>query len=81
MFGNEVLSAVESGVGNSCKSPWQNRIAERWVGSCRRDLLDHVLALNALNLQRFLSEYAGYHEDRRHLGLNKETPDDRPQSN
>src|SRR5258705_11345557 len=27
-------------------SPWQNGIAERWVGSCRRDLLDHIVALN-----------------------------------
>lgn len=24
----------------SFRSPWQNGIAERWVGSCRRDLLD-----------------------------------------
>lgn len=23
-------------------SPWQNGVAERWVGSCRRELLDHV---------------------------------------
>ncbi len=22
------------------RSPWQNGVAERWVGSCRRDLLD-----------------------------------------
>jgi transposase InsO family protein len=25
------------------RSPWQNGIAERWVGSVRRDLLDHVI--------------------------------------
>src|SRR5882724_11497479 len=25
------------------RSPWQNGVAERWVGSCRRDLLDHVI--------------------------------------
>jgi transposase InsO family protein len=28
------------------RSPWQNGIAERWVGSVRRDLLDHVIVLN-----------------------------------
>jgi hypothetical protein len=29
----------------SFQSPWQNGIAERWVGSCRRELLDHVILL------------------------------------
>jgi hypothetical protein len=28
------------------RSPWQNGVAERWVGSCRRELLDHVIVLN-----------------------------------
>ena len=27
----------------SFRSPWQNGIAERWVGSCRRDLLTTLL--------------------------------------
>jgi hypothetical protein len=27
----------------SFRSPWQNGVAERWVGNCRRDLLDHVI--------------------------------------
>jgi len=53
--------------------------AERWVGSCRRDLLDHVIALNEHHLRRLLSEYVRYyHKDRTHLGLNKETPVNRP---
>ena len=26
----------------SIRSPWQNGTAERWVGSCRRELLDHA---------------------------------------
>jgi hypothetical protein len=29
------------------RCPWQNGVAERWVGSCRRDLLDHVIILRA----------------------------------
>ncbi len=28
------------------RSPWQNGIAERWVGSARQELLDHVIVLN-----------------------------------
>ena len=49
-FGLEVIAAVKAtGIipkRTSFRSPWQNGIAERWVGSCRRDLLDHIVALN-----------------------------------
>jgi hypothetical protein len=81
-FGNEVLSAVQSveliSVRTSFKSPWQNGVAERWVGSCRRDLLDHVIAFSERHLKRLLSEYVRYyHGDRTHLGLKKETPGNR----
>jgi len=59
----------------SLESPWQNGVAERWVQSCRRDLLDHVVAVNEVHLKRLLSEYVRYcHEDRTHLGLGKGTP-------
>src|SRR4029077_11442557 len=52
---------------------------ERWVGSCRRDLLDHVIVLNERHLKRLMAEYLGYyHEDRTHLGLAKDTPAQRP---
>lgn len=82
-FGIEVLAAVQAigleSVRTSFRSPWQNGVAERWVGSCRRDLLDHVIALNERHLKRLLSHYIRYyHEDRTHLGLNKETPTNRP---
>ena len=48
----------------SFESPWQNGVAERWVGSCRRDLLDHIIAVDEGHLKRRLSEYIRYyHED------------------
>ena len=59
----------------SFQSPWQNGVAERWVGNCRRDLLDHVIAINERHLKRLVNEYIEYyHDDRTHLGLEKETP-------
>jgi putative transposase len=81
-YGLEVLAAVNSlkmsPVRTSFESPWQNGVAERWVRSCRQDLLDHVIALNERHLKRLLREYISYHhEDRTHLGLGKETPGDR----
>ena len=59
----------------SFRSPRQNGVAERWVGNCRRDLLDHVIVLNERHLKRIVNEYIRYyHEDRTDLGLDKQTP-------
>lgn len=56
-------------------SPWQNGVAERWVGTCRRELLDHVIVLNQFHLRRLVREFiCYYHEDRVHDALNQETP-------
>lgn len=63
------------------KSPWQNAYVERLHGSIRRECLDHIIVFNERHLRRVLRDYfAYYHEDRTHLGLNKETPTDRPVS-
>jgi len=84
-YGLEVTDAVRSmrmsPIRTSFQSPWQNGIAERWVESCRRDLLDHIIALNTHHLKRLLSDYVRYyHEDRTHLGLGKQTPQPRARS-
>jgi transposase InsO family protein len=78
-FNQEVVDTVKSfGIQpkrTSFRSPWQNGVAERWVGNCRRDLLDHVIVLNDRHLKRLMNEYVRYyHEDRSHLGLDKQTP-------
>ena len=68
-------------VRTSFQSPWQKGVVERWVESCRRDLLDRVIALDERHLRRLLSEYVRYHhKDRTHLGLGKETPNCRAHS-
>jgi putative transposase len=84
-YGLEVSIAVRSiaiqAIRTSFRSPWQNGIAERWVESCRRDLLDHVIAHNDLHLKRLLVDYVRfYHDDRTHLGLGKGTPGGRLRS-
>jgi putative transposase len=61
------------------RSPWQNGVAERWVGSVRRELLQHVIVFGEPQLYRLLRQYiAYYHDDRSHLGLAKQTPGARP---
>src|SRR6201993_1707598 len=81
-YGREIPIAVRSlqmdPLRTSFESPWQNGVAERWVESCRRDLLDHIIPINERHLKRLLSEYIRYyHEDRTHLGLGKGTPNGR----
>ena len=37
----------------AARSPWQNGVAERWIGSCRRELLDRVVILHEAHLRDF----------------------------
>ena len=57
-FNEEVISTVKSfGIQpkrSSFRSPWQNGIAERSVGNCRRDLLSYVIVLNERHLNRLM---------------------------
>jgi transposase InsO family protein len=62
----------------SVQAPWQNGITERWVGSCRREILDHVIALNERHLRRLRDYVNYYHEDRIHDSLDKDTPNRGP---
>ena len=78
-FGGEVTAMLKC-LGSELirapyRSPWQNGVAERWVGSCRRELLDHVIVLSEPNLRRLVQGYIRYyHDDRVHDALNKDTP-------
>ena len=61
------------------RSPWQNPLVERVIGSIRRECLDHVIVLNERHLCRVLASYFDYyHGSRTHLALSKDTPSGRP---
>lgn len=82
-FGKDVVEFLRSaglrGLRSSIQYPWQNGTAERWVGSARRDVMDHVIPLNEHHLRRHIREYVTYyHEDRTHTGLEKSAPGNRP---
>jgi putative transposase len=84
-FGTEVTDVLTTGgmkpVRISPASPWQNGVAERWIGSCRRELLDHMIVLNDVHLRRLIRDYISYyHVDRIHDSLEKDTPALRPVS-
>jgi putative transposase len=52
-----------------------NAIAERWVGSVRRECLDHLLLVNEAHVRSVLAAYvAHYNQARPHQGLEQRTP-------
>ena len=60
------------------RSPWQNPYCERWIGTVRRDCLDHVIVWDEAHLRRTLHEFLRYyHADRTHQGLANDCPESR----
>ena len=61
------------------RSPWQNGYAERFVGTLRRELLDHLVVVSERKLLRAIRAYVAYsNEDRPHLALAGDAPISRP---
>jgi transposase InsO family protein len=60
-------------------SPWQNGVAERLIGSIRRECVDHVIVLDEAHLRGILRSYARYYNDvRTHRSLDMDAPVSRP---
>ena len=47
------------------QTPRMNAIMERWIGGCRRELLDHALVWNQNHLRRILCQYQTHHNQHR----------------
>jgi transposase InsO family protein len=63
-------------VRTALQSPWQTPYIERFIGTRRRELLNHVIVLSEAHLDRLLREFIEeyYHVARPHRGLSGETP-------
>jgi len=62
-------------IRTAVRAPNMNAVAERFVGSARREVLDHVLLLNDQHLASLLRQYQRYfNESRPHQGLGQRIP-------
>ncbi len=56
-------------------SPWQNGVAERFIGTLRRECLDQIVIFGEVHLRRVLAAYADYYSrTRTHRTLQKDAP-------
>ncbi len=59
----------------SIQAPRMNAIVERWIGGCRRELLDRTLVWNPAHLRRILRQYEIHHNQHRpHRSLHGAAP-------
>ena len=57
------------------QTPRMNAITERWIGGCRRELLDRTLVWNQIHLRQILRQYETHHNQHRpHRSLHGAAP-------
>ena len=82
IFADEVSKSIKA-FGTTPKrtaymSPWQNGVAERWVGSCTREIIDDVIVFNEDHLRRLLRDYIAYYNNERVHTRLQDAPNHRP---
>jgi transposase InsO family protein len=71
IFASESIRILRTPV----RAPRANAIAERWVGTVRRELLDRILIINRRHLTTVLAEYVAHFNDHRpHRALSQAAP-------
>ncbi len=71
VFASEAIRILRTPV----RAPRANAIAERWIATVRRELLDRILIVNRRHLETVLAEYVTHFNDHRpHRALHQAAP-------
>jgi putative transposase len=63
------------GIKTSVRAPNMNSIAERFIGSVRREILDHFIIFSQYQLYHLLKTYIEYYNRKRpHQGIEQRIP-------
>ena len=74
-FGTVFHAAGIQVIRSAVEAPRMNSMIERWIGSCRRELLDRTLVWNQRHLMAILREYETFYSTHRpHRALNRAAP-------
>ena len=74
-FGRVAKGAGIRVIKTAVRAPNMNAVAERFVGSARREMLDHVIVLDDQHLGRLIRQYQEYfNEARPHQGIGQRIP-------
>ena len=72
------INYIEYGIKSirtSVEAPNMNALAERFVGSIRREALDYYLLISEKQIEGILDEYINYYNSKRpHQGIDQKVP-------
>jgi transposase InsO family protein len=76
VFDRVAAGAGARGVRTAVRAPLMNAICERFLGSVRRECLDHIIILSEAHLRHVLAEYSlsYFNTARPHQGIAQRTP-------
>jgi transposase InsO family protein len=78
-FGQRASGLAIKSLRTPIQAPRANSIAERWVGTARRECLDHLIPISECHRRRVLAEFVDYYNhDRPHRSLGLQAPFPKP---